>query len=370
MGPEASGLRICYVGDPRSVHTQRWVRWFAARHDVSLISTAADEALADLEVCALGDGAFPGTRLMGAVRAVRRVVAREDPDVVHAHYINEPGWLAAASGARSVVITAWGSDVYRAPAESQLARRLNPWAVRSADWVTCDSDDQARVLRSWTRRSDRVSVVGWGVDRSEFHPGIDGLPMRRRLEIPTDARVVLSPRQWLPNSNIESVVAAHAQLPADVYMVLKRLPRFERSSAADVEAAVAASPAGSRIRVVGEIADADLPALYAAADAVVSLCTTDGTPVSVLEAMAVGRPVVALRNASVAEWLSEPGGRLVDGLDAHEVATALGAALEAGDARIRAQAHNVAVVAARADREAEMARMEEIYARLAANDMK
>ena len=365
MGAEADGLRICYVADPRSVHTQRWVRWFADRHDVSLISTAADDALADVEVCRLKGSAVPGTRLLRAVRMVRRLVAREDPDVVHAHYINEPGWLAAASGARSVVITAWGSDVYRAPRESRLARRLNPWAVRSADWVTCDSDDQARVLRSWTPRAERVSVVGWGVDRNEFHPDVDGLPTRRRLDIPAAARVLLSPRQWLPNSNIESIVAAHARLPDDVYMVLKRLPRFERGSAADIEAAVAASPAGSRIRVVAEIDAADLPGLYAAADAVVSLCTTDGTPVSLLEAMAIGRPVVALRNASVKEWLSEPGGRLVDGLDAHEVAPALQAALEGGDARTRAEAHNVAVVAARADREAEMARMEEIYAHLA-----
>ena len=60
------------------------------------------------------------------------------------------------------------------------------------------------------------------------------------------------------------------------------------------------------------------------------MCTTDGTPVSLLEAMAVGRPVVALRNASVEEWVSEPGGRLVGSLDPHELAAALAAALEPG----------------------------------------
>jgi L-malate glycosyltransferase len=365
MGSETRRLRICYLGDPRSIHTQRWVRWFAERHDVSLISTAEDDALADVEICALKDGGLPGTRLARAVSTVRRVVARERPDVVHAHYINEPGWFAASSGAQSVVITAWGSDVYRAPGESRLARRLNPWAVRRADWVTCDSDDQARVLRSWTRRADRVAVVGWGVDRSEFHTGVDGAPMRERLEVPGDARVVLSPRQWLPNSNIDAVVAAHAQLPEDVYLVLKRLPRFERGSSAEVERAVATSPARSRIRVVGELDAANLPALYAAADAVVSLCTTDGTPVSVLEAMAVGKPVVALRNASVAEWVSEPGGALLEALSPGDVASALSAALEGGEPRARAAAHNVGVVAARADREVEMARVEEIYSRLA-----
>ena len=358
-------MRICYIGDPRSVHTQRWVRWFAGRHDVSLISTASDPALADLELGVLSAGGLPGTRLARSVRDVRRLLARGRPDVVHAHYINEAGWFAAASGRRPVIVTAWGSDVYRAPRVSRLARRLNPWAVRSADWVTCDSEDQARTLREWTGRAERVSVIGWGVDRVEFNPEVDGIAMRRRLGLPEDAPVVLSPRQWVPNSNIETVVAAHARLPEDVWLVLKRIPRFEDGGGAPVEAAVEASPARSRIRVVGEIDAADLAPMYAASDAVVSLCTTDGTPVSALEAMAVGRPVVALRNASIAEWLSAPGGLLVDELNEEVVARALAVALEPGDARTLASAHNQAIVAERADRAAEMARMDAIYAELA-----
>jgi glycosyltransferase involved in cell wall biosynthesis len=359
-------VRICYIGDPRSVHTQRWVRWFAEREEVSLIPTGADPALQDLELGTLPAGGPPGTRLIRAVGEVRKLVRRANPDVVHAHYINESGWLAAASGHRPRVVTAWGSDIYRAPVESKLARRLNPWAVRRADWVTCDSEDQARRLRDWAGPGAHVSVIGWGVDRAEFNPDVDGRPMRRELGIPDDARVVLSPRQWLPNSNIPTVVAAHANLPADVWLVLKRIPRFEDGAGAQVEHAVADSPARDRIRVIGEIAADRLAPLYAAADAVVSLCATDGTPVSVLEAMAVGRPVVAFRNASVAEWLSSPGAQLLDNLDPDVVATALAEALEPGAARSETRAHNVAIVAERADRAAEMGRMGEIYETLTA----
>jgi glycosyltransferase involved in cell wall biosynthesis len=359
-------VRICYIGDPRSVHTQRWVRWFAERHEVSVIATGADESLTDLELGVLPIGGPPGTRLVRAVGEVRRLLKRASPDVVHAHYINESGWFAAASGRRPVIVTAWGSDIYRAPLESKLARRLNPWAVRRADWVTCDSEDQARHLREWAGPGAHVSVIGWGVDRAEFNPDVDGRPMRHELGIPDDARVVLSPRQWLPNSNIASIVAAHARLPADVWLMLKRIPRFEDGAGADVEHAVADSPAGERIRVVGEIDAARLAPLYAASDAVVSLCATDGTPVSVLEAMAVGKPVVALRNASLAEWLSSPGGHFVDEPDPAAVAAAVEAALQPGDARAEARAHNVAIVAERADRAAEMGRMEEIYETLTA----
>jgi glycosyltransferase involved in cell wall biosynthesis len=357
-------MRICFVGDPRSVHTQRWVRWFEPRQDVTLIATAHDEALADLTVCTLPSRPTGiGLRLLRSVRIVRTTLARVQPDVLHAHFINEAGWFAAASGCHPLVITAWGSDLYRAPSESRLARWLNPWAVRRADCVTCDSADQAAVLRSWGVPHDHVAVIGWGIDRHEFHVGVDGGRLRERLGVPVDAPLVLSPRQWIPNSNIETIVQAHALLPDDVHLVLKRQPRFEHD-AARVSAAVEASPARERIRVVGEIPPDELPALFAAADVVVSLCRTDGTPVSLLESMALGRPVVALENASVAEWVREPGGELLTDLAPRGVADALSRFLSDRRARERAAMHNVAVVADRADRAVEMARMERIYTHL------
>ena len=240
----------------------------------------------------------------------------------------------------------------------------NPWAVRSADFVTCDSADQARVLRSWGVSASKVAVVGWGVDRDVFHPGVDGAGLKARLRIPASAPVVLSPRRWLPNSNIDTVIAAHAKLAADVFLILKRLPRSEYGRGGAVETAMATSPARDRIRVVEEVDEAELPALYAAADVVVSLCSTDGTPVSVLEAMALGRPVVALGNESVSEWVSEPGGRIVASLDASAIARAVAAFLDGSLSRDVVANHNIAIVTARADRAAEMARAGEIYTRL------
>jgi glycosyltransferase involved in cell wall biosynthesis len=358
-------LRLCFIGDPASIHTQRWVRWFARDHDVSMIATSADESLADLTAIRLPQtAAVPGMRLAGSVRAVRRAVRALRPDLVHAHFINEPGWFAAVAGWRPFVLSAWGSDVYRAPYESRLARRLNPWAARRADAVTCDSQDQAAELRSWGVERERIAVVNWGVDMNEFNPGVDGRPFRSNLGIPPTARVILSPRQWLGNSNVDALVRGHSEMSEGAYLVLKRLPRFERNDGAAVTKAIAASPRADRIRVVEEIDAAQLPAMYAAADVVVSLCTTDGTPVSLLEAMAVGRPVLALRNASVAEWVSEPGGTLVDTLDAACLAEALDEILQKRDPAA-AMAHNVGVVTDRADRAVEMARVAAIYQRLA-----
>jgi glycosyltransferase involved in cell wall biosynthesis len=106
--------------------------------------------------------------------------------------------------------------------------------------------------------------------------------------------------------------------------------------------------------------------MYAAADVVVSLCETDGTPVSVLEAMALGRPIVALENPSVAEWVSDPGGRLIASLEPDQLATVFRGYLTDAAARERAAAHNLGIIAERAERSTQMSRMEQIYSRLVA----
>jgi glycosyltransferase involved in cell wall biosynthesis len=359
-------VRICYVADARSVHTQRWVGWFARRHDVYLVRTVASTSLSDVPGVTLPDRSLmPGGRLAGSVAAVLRSVKAFRPGILHAHYINEAGWLAAASRFHPFVLTAWGSDIYQAPRQSRLAATLNPWAARQADHLTCDSEDQRSRLASWGVPSDRLSVIGWGVDTDAFRPGLDRSAWRRRLQIPESARVILSPRQWLPNSNIPTVVQAHERLGPDVYLVLKRIPGFEGPHAAVVERVARESAARDRIRTVPEIAEQELPGLYAAADCVVSLCASDGTPMSVLEAMAVGLPVVALRVPSVEEWVRAPGGLTLDSLAPSELATALERLFSDPAARASAAAYNVAAIARRASRAGEMGRAEAMYAQLA-----
>jgi glycosyltransferase involved in cell wall biosynthesis len=356
-------MRICYIGDANAIHTQRWVEWFAREHDVEVISTTSYPGL---EAFSRTDLPGPGSRmrLLQSFEHVRRTLARSKPDLLHCHYINEAGWFGALTGLHPLVITAWGSDLYQAPAQSPLARRLNPWALRRADAITCDSEDQTKVIRSWGIPEHRVSVIGWGVDLDTFDRRASGANLRRELEIPLDAPVVLSPRQWLANSNIPTIVAAHALLPGDVFLLLKRSSEFEPDGGAAVLRAIESSPARERIRTLDEIPAEKLPLLYAVGDVVVTLCETDGTPASVLEAMALERPVVAFDNPSLGEWLEEPGGRLVDHLEPAAVAQALSGYLCDPQLRARAGRRNREIVRERADRAREFARMGELYARL------
>lgn len=363
-------MRLCFVGDARSIHTRRWVRWFARDHEAHLIRTAPTELMPEIPGITLPlHGLVPGTRLLATLRAVRSYVSATAPDVLHGHFINEAGWFTALSGHPATVVSAWGSDIYRAPRESRLAALLNPWSVRRVDLVTCDSDDQAKVLRAWGARADRVQVVGWGVDLDAFSPGVDGGAFRDRLGIPREAGVLFSPRQWLPNSQIHVILDAFDHLPATTHLVLMRLPAFEGEYGRQISERVAALAGSGRVHVVADVGEDELPLVYAASDCIVSLCETDGTPLSVLEGMATGLPVVAFLNPSLSEWVAPEGGALVARADGQDVADAVLPFLDRAGRRWReAASFNRQVVSRRADRRKELGAMDAHYRRLAVKD--
>jgi alpha-1,3-rhamnosyl/mannosyltransferase len=77
---------------------------------------------------------------------------------------------------------------------------------------------------------------------------------------------------------------------------------------ADLEARVRAS--GGRVRHLGFVAEADLPALYSAARCVVMPSSYEGFGLPALEALACGTPVAAYDTGALAE-VAGPGALLV-----------------------------------------------------------
>jgi glycosyltransferase involved in cell wall biosynthesis len=123
-----------------------------------------------------------------------------------------------------------------------------------------------------------------------------------------------------------------------------------------------------RILVLDEIGDDQMLALYRQASVVVSIPSSDGLPVSLLEAMACGTPIVASDLPGVRELLGPVMPHLlVPAGDPGSLAAAVQVVLELGTAE-RAELSEAlrGRVVAEADHEANMLRMESLYRELAA----
>jgi alpha-1,3-rhamnosyl/mannosyltransferase len=117
-----------------------------------------------------------------------------------------------------------------------------------------------------------------------------------------------------PRKNIVRALEAFAGLPADLrdgFELLLAGPRGWQTD--EIDAAL--SRFGDRVRRLGHVDDAELPALYAGATAFLYPSLREGFGLPVLEAMAAGTAVVTSGISS----LPEVGGDAVRYVDPHDV---------------------------------------------------
>lgn len=375
--PADSPLRLAFLADPNSIHTRRWVAWFArAGHDVHIIDPFGVQVapgLADgVSVDAYGPlpRGLPLVGLLSRRRAVRGELARLGTQVLHAHSVRRYAWLAALSGFHPLVVSPWGSDILRVSGHQVRTRWWNGFALRRADLVTVSSEGmRAASIRSGAR-AERIELVHHGVDMRQFAPGDPG-PAIHRLVRGDGAPVIVSPRTILPLYRQEVVVDAVAALAArGIPATLVMSARAADPAYLDALRTRAASAGiGNRLRVLDDVPHEQLGDLFRLADVVVSVPESDSFPVTLLEAMACGRPIVVSDLPAVTPVLAAIGGGAAALIapvgDAPATADAIHQALSMDDEqRDELGARLRDFVQRTADYETNMARMETLYRRL------
>jgi len=116
------------------------------------------------------------------------------------------------------------------------------------------------------------------------------------------------------------------------------------------------------IRLLPTYDKTELAKLMRESDLMVSPSEHDGTPNSLLEAMASGTFPIVGDLPSLREWIVHGvNGLLIDQRDPQALATAILGALDAEEHRALAAAHNVRLVKQRADRQLVMQSAEDFY---------
>jgi glycosyltransferase involved in cell wall biosynthesis len=270
---------------------------------------------------------------LGAIRRsradLRRMLAEIQPELLHAHYARRPAWHAWLSGHRPYVVTVWGSDVLVTERMTLLGRIATRLALRSAAVVTAALETTASAAVSLGARPDRLRRIQFGVDLARFAPGQPDASVRASLGL-GPGRIILSPRAMTPLYRHETVLEAFAQLPDDTLLVATAMNADPAYRASLEERAVSLGVA-DRLRILPAVDDREMPGLYRAAEAVVSVPESDGEALTVLEAMASGVPVVVSDLPGVRERLASEAPELVVPVgDASATRRALRAVLEMG----------------------------------------
>jgi L-malate glycosyltransferase len=287
---------------------------------------------------------------------IRRLARQLRPDVVHAHNAWGPGWYGAFTGIHPLVIHAYGGDLLpeHFTTKPALQRRLTSWACQTADRVIVTGHHMIDASKGLGFSRDRLMLLPRGVDLARYRPGLDTTALRQSLGLGKASPVILSPRYQVDEALykldvvIDAFVLFRRRFPDAVCLQLfdpQREPGRSRLALAAAERGLGAS-----YRLVPAVDNATMPLFYNLADAVVSVPSTDGFPVTVLEASACGAALVVSRLPYCAEWFVDgENGLLVPVGDAKAVADALGTACSDPELARRMGAAGRRLVAERAD---------------------
>lgn len=270
--------------------------------------------------------------LLPEVRAARR----RNPELalIDSHFLYPDGVAACLVGGwlgLPVLMTARGSDV-NLYSRYAVPRAWIRWAIARAARVVTVSEALRRSVLGLGGEPGKVVTLRNGVDLDRFRPG-DRTAARSRLGI--SGPMLLSVGNLLEIKGHHLVIEAMAALPGVTAVIAGDGPLRARLATLAREHGV-----GDRVRLLGNVPQAELVELYNAADVLVLASSREGMPNVVLESLACGTPVIATAVGGIPELLDAPeAGRLLGERTASALVDAVAGLFAAPPDRARVAAH-------------------------------
>lgn len=394
-------MRLLFVADGRSPTTHSWLRyWVENRHEVHLFSTYPCDmppGLASFRVVPAAFGGMAGegasarrrgivSRLRALLRPLRyalgplslpphqeqfrRLVDSLRPDLVHALRIPFEGMLACVTPPEiPFLVSIWGNDLTLHARGSPWMAALTRRVLHRADALLADTRRDLRLAGEWGLRVSVPTLTAPGaggirLDEMAAGAGRRPEPVEGSAPLPEElpeAPLVVNPRGQRPGSLRQDVFfRAIPRVLEQIPQALFVCPPLK----GDIQAETWVTSLGiaANTRLWPKLSQTQLWALMRRARVFVSPSVHDGTPNSLLEAMACGCLPVAGNIESMREWITDGvNGLLVDACDERALADAIVRGLN--DAALQSQAAqvNAALIAERADYARTMERVSELY---------
>lgn len=358
-------MKVLYVSSNGGIHDYRFLKKLVQDHEVLFLHYAAVEIIDEIDKLEhlqiiSKKPAFRSMPLISERAHFKKVVEEFKPDIIHSGYVWQTGILAANSGFHPHLSMPWGSDILTEPDKSYFRRMMVKKVMNTCDHVQCDAEFvKQKIISDYGLPENKVSVFPWGIDLQIFSK-TDKTSARDSLKLEKEKFIVLFNRYFEPVYGVNFLMEAFRNFCSGKEDVLM-LMLSEGSGKINVLKYITDKGLDDKIQVLGRVPNHELPLFLNAADVYVSPSLSDGTSLSLLEAMACGAGLIVSDVPAIKEWVDAENGIMVKRGDAEELERALE---EYYTNRTLAEIHgakNLEIAKERADWDKNYLKLKEIY---------
>ena len=229
---------------------------------------------------------------------LRKVISEIKPDLIHAGPIQRGALLVALSGFRPLISVSWGYDLLHDADRNMFWRYATRYTLKRSAILIGDCDTVRKKAVEYGMPDARIVTFPWGIELDAFVPG----------EFPfqgSDQFTLLSTRNWEPIYGVDILAKAFVKA-AQQNEQLRLIMLGNGSLSNQLRKIFTRGGVLDRVIFPGQVTHTDLPNYFSMADIYVSASRTDGSSISLIEALASGRPAIVSDIPGNREWV-EPG---------------------------------------------------------------
>jgi glycosyltransferase involved in cell wall biosynthesis len=239
---------------------------------------------------------------------LKRVIRKIKPDLIQAGPLQRTAFLVALTGFQPLLSMSWGYDLLVDADQNAAWRWATRYTLKHSRAMLGDCDTIRKLAVAYGMADERIVTFPWGIDLEHFSPA----PLRSKHQLgeppapdSSFARspfVLLSSRGWEPIYGVD-VIARAFVIAARQRPELNLIMLGNGSLTATLRQIFAKGNVEEQVMFPGQVKYSDLPRYYQMADLYVSASHSDGSSISLLEAMACGKPVLVSDIPGNCEWV-------------------------------------------------------------------
>ena len=251
------------------------------------------EAMFDAEQCKVLDFSIRNPlKVLKTVSQLKKIIQEFNPDIIHVHQANSYAFITALANAKRkpLVLTAWGSDVLVLPNKGFLLKQMVRYGLKSANYITADAQYMLDAISRLTGNKNLI-LANFGIEPADARQ-------------PEKQNIVYSNRLHKPLYRIEKIIEGFARFR-------KNNPDWQLvvgatgSSTEKLKQLAADLLPEDACEFIGFVDREENMRQYLKARVWASFPESDGTAISLLEAMAYGCVPVLSDLPANKEWVED-----------------------------------------------------------------